>query len=227
MSAAVASQKLAADRLLEGEDPDTGFAQDARRWIAIYRQLIAFKIAVLARVQAQVRGLPAEERAGAVSKDVPLIEQQLARYRRRLEFWYERQWELEGLVIDEDSRTITHRERSAMLTKREYQLFITLVNRTSGHMTASELLVEAWHDAGLPEETLRTYIVRLRGKLAELGVPVRIDNRPRRGYALAFDDPLSRKFTREGRRQAGAAPATLWSAAPPEVRRRRRSTARS
>lgn len=195
----MASRALAADRLLEGEDPDTRFAQDARHWIAIYQELIAFRTAVLARVQAQVRGLPAAERAGAIREDVLIIEQQLARYRRRIEFWYERQWELEGLMIEEVSRTITHRERSVMLTNRECQLFMTLVNRPSGYMTANQLLVEAWHDAGLPEETLRTYIVRLRGKLAEVGVPVRIVNRPRRGYALAFDDPLSSRITRQGR----------------------------
>jgi DNA-binding response OmpR family regulator len=184
--------------LLEGEDPDTRFAQDARHWIAIYRELIAFRTTGLARVRAQVRG--AARQAASMREDVPMIEQQLARYRRRIEFWYERQWELEGLVIDEDSRTITHRDRSAMLTNREYQLFMTLVNRPSGYMTAHQLLVEAWHDARLPEETLRTYIVRLRGKLAELGIPVRIHNRPRRGYALVFDDPLSRKITRQARR---------------------------
>jgi DNA-binding response OmpR family regulator len=192
----VASQALIADSLLEGENPDTRFAQDARHWIAIYRELIAFRSAVLARVPAQVRTPPAAERASAIHEDGPMIEQQLTRYRRRLEFWYERQWDLEGLAIDEDSRTIAYRERSVMLTKREYQLFMTLVDRTSGYMTASLLLVEAWHDAGLPEETLRTYIVRLRSKLAELDVPVRVDNSPRRGYALTFDDPHSRKFTR-------------------------------
>ena len=188
---------LAADELLEGEDPYTQHAQDARHWVAIYRELIAFKANVLARVKAQVRSLPATSRLEATATDVPIIEAQLERYRRRLEFWFERQWALDGLVIDQAARTIVHRDRSVMLTRREYQLFMTLVGRPSTHTRSTELLVEAWHDAGLPEETLRTYIVRLRGKLAELGIPVRIDNKPRQGYALVFADRSASKVTRQ------------------------------
>jgi DNA-binding winged helix-turn-helix (wHTH) protein len=51
------------------------------------------------------------------------------------------------------------------------------------------LLVEAWHDGHLPEETLRTYVARLRTKLASLGATARIKNRPRRGYAIVFSEP--------------------------------------
>jgi DNA-binding response OmpR family regulator len=188
---------LASESFLEGEDPDTAYPQDARHWVAIYRELIAFKSNVLARVQDQVRRLPAASRAEATAADVPLIEAQLMRYRRRLEFWYERQWALEGLVIDQATRTIVHRDRSVMLTRREYQLFMTLVSRPSSHTRSTQLLVEAWHDAGLPEETLRTYIVRLRIKLADLGIPVRIDNKPRHGYALVFHDPAATRITRQ------------------------------
>lgn len=188
---------LASESFLEGEDPDTHYPQDARHWVAVYRELIAFKSNVLARVQGQVRRLPASSRAEATAADVRVIEAQLMRYRRRLEFWYGKQWALEGLVIDQSSRTIAHRDRSVMLTRREYQLFMTLVSRPSSHTRSTQLLVEAWHDAGLPEETLRTYIVRLRGKLAELGIPVRIDNKPREGYALVFDDPAATRITRQ------------------------------
>ena len=193
----IARDTLATDDLLEGEDPDTRYAQDARHWLAIYRELIAFKANVLARVHAQVRRLPAPTRAEATATDVPILEAQLERYRRRLEFWYQRQWSLEGLVIDQASRTIVYRDRSVMLTRREYQLFMTLVARPSMHTRPTQLLVEAWHDAGLPEETLRTYIVRLRGKLAALGIPVRNDNKPRQGYALVFEDPQPTKLTRQ------------------------------
>lgn len=188
---------LASENLLEGEDPDTLFAQDARHWVAIYRELIAFKTSVISRVQAQVRRLPASSRAEATAADASIIERQLERYRRRLEFWYEKQWALEGLLIDQATRTIVHRDRSAMLTRREYQLFMTLVSRQPIHTRSTQLLVEAWHDSGLPEETLRTYIVRLRVKLTELGIPVRIDNKPRQGYALVFDDPSTSRVTRQ------------------------------
>jgi DNA-binding response OmpR family regulator len=190
---------LASESLLEGEDSDTRYAQDARHWVAIYTELIAFRSSILARVHEQVRKLPPSSRAAASAADVRVIEAQLMRYRRRLEFWYGRQWAMEGLFIDQGSRTIVHRDRSVMLTRREYQLFMTLVARPSSHTRSAQLLVEAWHDTGLPEETLRTYIVRLRRKLAALRIPVRIENKPRHGYALVFDDPAATRITRQSR----------------------------
>ena len=53
---------------------------------------------------------------------------------------------------------------------------------------AVSTIVDAWHDGQLPEESLRTYIVRLRGKIGTLGAGISIMNRPRRGYALVFPD---------------------------------------
>ena len=96
--------------------------------------------------------------------------------------------QLEGLSIDESRRTIAYRERSIHLTNREYQLFVRLADRSPDYTSATQLLAEAWHDSRLPEETVRTYIVRLRRKLAELGAPAQIANRSRRGYSLVFED---------------------------------------
>jgi len=176
-----------ADRLLEGEDPATSFTQDARHWIAVYRQMIAFKDELLGRIRANVKTLPPSGRQDVMENDVAVIEQQLMRYRRRIEFWFARQWELEGLSIDERTRTIAYRERSIHLTRREYQLFSELAGRSPAYTSATQLLAEAWHDSRLPEETVRTYIVRLRRKLVELGAPAEIANRPRYGYSLVFD----------------------------------------
>lgn len=93
-----------------------------------------------------------------------------------------------GSSIDELARTIGYRDRLIHLTRREYQLFNQLAERSPAHTSAAQLLAEAWHDSTLPEETVRTYIVRLRRKLAELGAPAQIANRPRHGYSLVFDD---------------------------------------
>jgi DNA-binding winged helix-turn-helix (wHTH) protein len=175
------------DRLLEGEDPATIFKQDARHWIAVYRQMIAFKHDLLGRMRANVRSLPPSGRQDVMENDVAVIEHQLRRYERRIEFWFGRQWELEGLSVDELARSIAYRDRSIYLTRREYQLFNQLAARSPAHTTAAQLLAEAWHDSRLPEETVRTYIVRLRRKLAELGAPAQIANRPRHGYSLVFD----------------------------------------
>ena len=179
---------LQSDRLLEGENPTTMFKQDARHWIAVYRQMISFKDGLLGRIQAHVNMLPPAGRRDVMENDVGVLVVQLSRYQRRLEFWYSRQWELEGLSIEESTRTIAYREQSIHLTRREYQLFVRLADQSPGYTSAARLLNEAWHDSGLPEETIRTYIVRLRRKLIELGAPVQIVNRARRGYSLVFDD---------------------------------------
>lgn len=165
------------------------FTQDARHWIAVYRQMIAFKDQLLTRIRAHVRTLPPAARQDVIDNDVAVLEVQLMRYRRRIEFWYARQWELEGLSVDQAARSVGFRERTIHLTKREFQLFSRLADRSPGYTTAEQLLAEAWHDSGLPQETIRTYIVRLRRKLADLGAPVQIVNQSRRGYSLVFEDP--------------------------------------
>src|SRR6266571_2968002 len=97
-----------------------------------------------------------------------------------------RQWHLEGLHIDDVARTVTYREKSVVLSRRELQLLVLLVTRSPGFITPTQLLVQAWHDSRLPEETLRTYIGKVRTKLHSLGVDAEVVNRPRRGYALVF-----------------------------------------
>jgi DNA-binding winged helix-turn-helix (wHTH) protein len=179
------------DRLLEGEDPRTIYKQDARHWIAVYRQMISFKDELLRRMRAQADTLPEAGRRDVMENDVAVIEGQLTRYQRRIEFWFDRQWELEGLSIDESERTIAYREHQVQLTRREYQLFTKLAGASPAFTSATQLLAEAWHDPRLPEETVRTYIVRLRRKLAALGAPAQIANRPRRGYSLVFQDHAS------------------------------------
>ena len=174
------------DRLLEGEDSKTLFARDARHWIGVYQQMIGFKDDLLDRVRTQLAHLPAAARADVVDNDINALEEQLLRYRRRLEFWYARQWQLEGLHIDHDVRTLSFRDRVISLTKREFQLLVFLVSRSPNFISPARLLVDAWHDGNLPEETLRTYIARLRTKMASLGVTAAIKNRPRTGYAIVF-----------------------------------------
>jgi DNA-binding response OmpR family regulator len=177
------------DRLLEGEDPRSLVAHDARHWIAVYREMISFKDDLLARIGAQLSGLPSSGRQDVVDNDVGLIQEQLDRYQRRIEYWFGRQWELEGLEIDFVGRTIKYRDRSVSLTKREMQLLVFLVTRSPKFVTANQLLVQAWHDSRLPEESLRTYIGKVRAKLTDLGVGAQIVNRPHKGYALIFDEP--------------------------------------
>ena len=177
---------LEIEQLLDREDPDTGYASDARHWITIYRERIALYRDLLDRARhVSARSLFARQPT-SLAGDIAILEEQLRRSERRLDFWYRRQWELEGLQLDQEDRTVTHRERSVRLTGREFQLLETLARRAGQHVRAQQLLVEAWRDSRLPEETLRTYIVRLRAKLAELDAGIEIVNRPHHGYALMF-----------------------------------------
>ena len=176
------------DRLLDGEDPSTQFARDARHWIGVYREMITFKEDLLERVRTDLAKLPRSVRQDISNNEIAVITAQLERYRRRREFWFTRQWELEGLHIDEDARNVGFRDRFVRLTKREAQLLTHLASRSPAFISTRRLLVDAWHDGQLPEESLRTYIVRLRNKLASLEAGVSILNRPRSGYALVFAD---------------------------------------
>ena len=174
------------DRLLEGEDPESMRPQDTKHWISVYREMIAFKDDLLVRVAGGLEHVSDAARSD-LSDDVTLIQGQLDRYRRRMDFWVERQLEIEDLIIDARARTVTFRDRSITLTKREFQLLAVFMSRPDKYFSAAQLLVEAWHDGRLPEESMRTYISRLRKKLKELGSGAEVVNKSRKGYTLTFE----------------------------------------
>jgi DNA-binding winged helix-turn-helix (wHTH) protein len=173
------------DRLLEGEDPDSLRPQDTRHWISVYREMIAFKEDLLERVISDLVHGSAAAKAD-LNDDIKLIDSQLKRYRRRLTYWVGRQLELEEIAIDSATRTVTYRDSSVTLTRREFQILAMLMTRPEKYFSAQQLLVEAWHDDQLPEESLRTYISRVRKKLKELDAGAQVVNKSRKGYALIF-----------------------------------------
>jgi DNA-binding response OmpR family regulator len=173
------------DRLLEGENPDSLRPQDTRHWISVYREMIAFKEDLLERVTTDLTRVSAAAQTD-LNDDIELIDSQLKRYRRRLTYWVERQLELEEISIDARTRTVTYRDNAVTLTKREFQILAMLMSRPERYFSAQELLAEAWHDDRLPEESLRTYISRVRKKLAELDAGAQVVNKSRHGYALVF-----------------------------------------
>ena len=175
------------DRLLEGEDPASIRPQDTRHWINVYREMIAFKDDLLKRVIGNLERVSPAAKVD-LTDDVNLIQSQLDRYSRRMDFWVERQLELEDLVIDPDTRTIIYQDNSITLTRREFQLLAVLMSRPDKYFSAEALLIEAWHDSQLPEESMRTYISRVRKKLKTLGNGAEVVNKSRKGYALVFDN---------------------------------------
>ena len=147
--------------------------------------MIAFKEDLLERVTSDLVHVSAAAQTD-LNDDIKLIDSQLKRYRRRLSYWVERQLELEEIAIDSATRTVTYRDSSVTLTRREFQILAMLMTRPEKYFSAQQLLVEAWHDDRLPEESLRTYISKVRKKLKELDAGAQVVNKSGRGYALIF-----------------------------------------
>jgi hypothetical protein len=100
---------------LEGEDLRTTHWEDARHWIGVYADLIRFKVGLLERVRRELPKLrPVAQEAAAT--DLAIIEGQMRGYQARLDLWYQRLWDLQGLQLDPEGQLIRHRGREAHLT---------------------------------------------------------------------------------------------------------------
>jgi DNA-binding response OmpR family regulator len=170
---------------LEGEDIDTEHWEDARHWVSIYGDLIRFKLSVLDRVKLELSRLQPVARSAA-DQDVVYIESQMAGYYTRLDLWYRRVWQLQGLWVDPNGRVLRHKGREAVLTKREFELLDFLLNHPHRLHTPLQIMAQAWADATLFPEEVRTYVSRVRKILVRLEIPCDLVNRPGRGYSLTF-----------------------------------------
>jgi DNA-binding response OmpR family regulator len=174
-----------ANRPLEGENLETTHWEDARHWMSVYADLLRFKVRLLDRVQQELPKLKPVAQKAAV-EDLVIIELQMAGYQARLDLWYARVWELQGLWLDPEGRMIRHQGREASLTRREFQLLQFLLDHPHRFYTANQILGQAWSDPALFPEEVRNYIRRLRKLLAALEVPADLVNRPGKGYSLIF-----------------------------------------
>ena len=181
----VVRTKVRAGRPLEGEDLKTTHWEDARHWMSIYADLLEFKRGLLDRIERDVANLrPVAQKAAIV--DLRIIEDQMHGYQRRLDLWYKRIWDLQGLWLDPTGRMIRHKGQSIALTKREFQLLQFLLSHPHRYFTTTQILGQAWADPALFPEEVRNYIRRLRKILVDLAIPVDIVNKPTRGYSLIF-----------------------------------------
>jgi hypothetical protein len=170
---------------LDGEDIKTLRWQDARHWISIYDDLIRFKQGVLERVEMELAKLPliAQE---AAAEDLAIITTQMDGYYARLDLWHQRLWELQGLHVDPESRSVRHMGKQELLTGREFQLLQFLLNHPHRFFTADQIMGQAWADPALFPEEVRNYILRIRRILVKLDLPYDLVNQPRRGYSLVI-----------------------------------------
>ena len=77
-------------RLMDGENPDSLQPADAKHWVSVYLELLAFKQKLLDHMYHDLIDMsgPANQEIRRI--DVPLIEGEQLRYRKRLRFWQAR-----------------------------------------------------------------------------------------------------------------------------------------
>jgi DNA-binding response OmpR family regulator len=153
--------------------------------MSIYADLLEFKRGILSRVERDLANLkpPAKQ---AASEDLQIIESQMHGYQERLDLWYRRIWELQGLWLDPEGRLVRHKGREVTLTKREFQLLQFLLDHPQRYFTTSQILGQAWADPALFPEEVRNYVRRLRKILIDLDIPVDLLNKPGKGYSLVI-----------------------------------------
>jgi len=90
-----------------------------------------------------------------------------------------------GLRLDPATHALHSEQREVPLTPTEFRLLATLAARSTQVVRRHELIVAAWPDGAIVHDnTLDTYMRRLRRKLAELEVDERITTVRGVGYSM-------------------------------------------
>jgi DNA-binding response OmpR family regulator len=98
--------------------------------------------------------------------------------------------ELGGLVFDATHRTVKSVELSVSLTKREWQLLSFFLANPNQLFAAEDVALPAWGpDSSI--EQFRTYVTRLRQKLAPFKNVCELINEKGKGYRLTLHQPTS------------------------------------
>jgi len=147
--------------------------------------LIEFKRGLLDRIRGDVTKLSSPAREVA-ERDIQIIATQMDGYQQRLDLWYRRVWDLHGLWLDREARTLHYKSFTATMTAREFQLLEFLLEHPHRYFSVAQILSDAWAQPALFPEEVRTYVQRLRKRLVEIDIPCDIVNQPRRGYCLRF-----------------------------------------
>jgi hypothetical protein len=84
------------DRLLEGEDPKTPYLDDATHWVTVYTELLGVKRELVGVTEAHLPDMPVEARREVAATDLVVLDAEMKRFSRRLEFWRQRCLDLGG-----------------------------------------------------------------------------------------------------------------------------------
>src|SRR2546421_7655432 len=171
MEARVVPARMPAWSELPGEDVTTSVLPEVAGWIAIYEELASVLRSVIARADGT-------EEAAQLKGSLLWIDDRLA-------MWRDRHAELAGVVIDRVDHTLTYAGKSLRLTRREADLLDFLLRHPRRPFTSKQLATLAWQNSRLSDAQVRTYIMRLRSRLREVGLEEVITVVRNRGYGIA------------------------------------------
>lgn len=171
--------------MFDNEDRQADSAHVVLRWLQVYGQLTSATEAMIDEALATAESLEQPARRAFEDAHIRPLDGRLEHLRRGLAHWRRRHAALMHLVLE--AGELRHAGRTARMSHREVQLLSFLLARPGTSFTPAALLVRAWHSSYLAEEQLRTYIVRVRRKLASVEAPCSIVNRRGAGYALLFE----------------------------------------
>ncbi len=156
---------------LPGEDVTTSVLPEVAGWIAIYEELTSVLRSVISRADG--------------SDEAVQLQSNLVWIESRLGIWRDRHAELAGVVIDRVDHTLTYAGKSLRLTRREADLLDFLLRHPRRPFTSKQLATLAWQNSRLSDAQVRTYIMRLRSRLREVGLGQVITVVRNRGYGIA------------------------------------------
>jgi len=154
-----------------GEDVTTSVLPEVAGWIAIYEELASVLRSVITRADGS-------EEAAQLEGSLLWIDDRRAMLR-------DRHAELAGVVIDRVDHTLTYAGKSLRLTRREADLLDFLLRHPRRPFTSKQLATLAWQNSRLSDAQVRTYIMRLRSRLREVGLEEVITVVRNRGYGIA------------------------------------------
>jgi DNA-binding response OmpR family regulator len=155
---------------LPGEDLNTSALPEVAGWISIYEELASVLRSVIIRA--------------ADSPDAGELQRNLAWIEERLAAWRDRHAELAGVMVDRNDHTLVYAGKSLRLTRREADLLDFLMRHPRKPFTSKQLATLAWQNSRLSDAQVRTYIMRLRGRLREIGLEDVITVARNRGYGI-------------------------------------------
>jgi hypothetical protein len=89
------------ERLLDGEDEDTSYVDDAVHWTKVYAELLDFKRSLLTVAEKRVPSMDDDAGAEVKDTDLKVLKAEAARFERRFAFWQARAGELSGHAVTE------------------------------------------------------------------------------------------------------------------------------